>query len=289
MSDLLEEFSIEASELLEEAEESLLEIESGRDIEGNFNRVFRSFHSLKGSAGMMGFEDIQKHMHLSEDRFESFKETKDELPQNIEYFLACVDHCRRLLAGEVAEFSHESFNSKSSAPVNEVDPSKASLPVGKVFLVDVIGLDVSNSDFFKGISQYVVTNVVTDLNSYLKNKNYASIDALFIDNSIIDEFNKAIKDQIPVLVMGKVHPDDNTDNILATEVEKFDLEHIKTLLKYSQMLNRSIGIIEKSIRLLFYQFSDLDKYLAQNGKEQVRVTLREEINSILGERSGVFK
>ena len=239
---------------------------------------------------MMGFEEIQKHMHLSGDRFESFKETKDELPPHVKYFLACVDHCRRLLAGEVADFSHDSFNAKSSTSTNQESLEKtASAPAGTVFLVEVIGLDVSNSDLFKGISQYVVTNVITDLNSYLKNKNYARTDAVFIDNSVIDEFSKTAKDQIPVLVMGQVHLDDQTDNILATQVEILDLEHIKTLLKCSQMLNRSTAIIEKSIRLLFYQFSDLDKYLAQNGKEQVRLTLREEINSILAERSGVFK
>ncbi len=292
MSDgsLLEEFSIEASELLEDAEESLLSIEGGTDIEGNFNKVFRSFHSLKGSAGMMGFEEIQKHMHLSEDRFESFKENKEELPHHIEYFLGCVDHCRRLLAGEVAEFSHDSFsNNESEKKVEATGDAQTRDSTETVYFVDVIGADVSQTDLFKKNGHAMVSNVITDLNTYIKNKGYTGKDAVIVDNSVINEFNNSVRDQIPVLVMGEVHPEEQTQNILTTKTETLSSEEFLFALKTSRMLNRSINTIEKSIRLLFYQFSDLDKYLAESGKEQVRATLREEINSILMERNEVFK
>lgn len=55
-------FLEEASDLLEEANESILRAESEGDLE-LFNAVFRSIHTIKGSAGGFGYDNMSEFAH----------------------------------------------------------------------------------------------------------------------------------------------------------------------------------------------------------------------------------
>lgn len=103
---LLAEFSVEAGELLDESEDALLELDKGKDPQECYNLVFRCFHSLKGSAGMMGLDDMQKHMHLVEDRFQSFSDKVEELKGMVDYFLMSIDVAREIMKGNAVEFDY---------------------------------------------------------------------------------------------------------------------------------------------------------------------------------------
>ena len=77
----IEEFRIEALELLESAEKSLLEIGDTSDYKKVFDTVFRCFHNLKGGASVMELEELQAHTHKLEDILMSFKE-QAAIPMN---------------------------------------------------------------------------------------------------------------------------------------------------------------------------------------------------------------
>jgi len=117
MSDdsLMDDFMAEASQLLEEAEESLLGIEKNEDIEENFNKVYRAFHSLKGAAGMMGLTDVQSHMHHLEDQFDRLRGKEEEIPSKIDFFLRGIDSGRSIMEGESVEFDYTELDGDSSA------------------------------------------------------------------------------------------------------------------------------------------------------------------------------
>ena len=68
----LEEFKLEANEILEIAEKSLFKIESGVDFKSSFDAVFRALHNLKGAAGMMELTSLQNHVHEIETIFIKF-------------------------------------------------------------------------------------------------------------------------------------------------------------------------------------------------------------------------
>ncbi len=65
--DLLKEFVVECTDHLTAAEAALLELESAPENAEEINRVFRAFHTIKGTSGFLGLERIQKLAHLAEN------------------------------------------------------------------------------------------------------------------------------------------------------------------------------------------------------------------------------
>jgi len=66
-------FRIEASELLEQLEQSLLDLEQSPDDHDLINTAFRSLHTLKGSGAMCGFEDVAAFTHEFETAFDRLR------------------------------------------------------------------------------------------------------------------------------------------------------------------------------------------------------------------------
>jgi two-component system chemotaxis sensor kinase CheA len=96
-NDELNEFRIEATELLETAEKSLLLLEAGEDFKTHFDILFRVFHNLKGASGMMGLLDLGSHMHQLENTLNGLKEISVVTKDQIDSFLKGVDGARALL------------------------------------------------------------------------------------------------------------------------------------------------------------------------------------------------
>lgn len=100
MSDqeIIDEFVVEASELLANAEEDILDLESGGENEV-VNRIFRAFHTIKGNAAMIGFESLTALAHKSEDtlsRVRSGHLTPDK--SLIDLLLKVVDMLKQLMS-----------------------------------------------------------------------------------------------------------------------------------------------------------------------------------------------
>jgi len=66
-ADLMREFAVESCERLAGAEAALLALESDPANAENVNTVLRSFHTIKGAAGFLGLEAIQRLAHLAEN------------------------------------------------------------------------------------------------------------------------------------------------------------------------------------------------------------------------------
>src|SRR5271165_70335 len=64
---LLERFVSEARELLQGAATALLTLEKNPGDEAGINEVFRSVHTLKGSAGLFDFPAFSRLVHAGED------------------------------------------------------------------------------------------------------------------------------------------------------------------------------------------------------------------------------
>ena len=93
----INEFKIEALEFLDIAEKSLLSLDKGEDFSKAYDIIFRSFHNLKGGAGMMEMLDLQKHIHELETAFVDFKTRKDMKKSEIDFFLTGIDTARAIL------------------------------------------------------------------------------------------------------------------------------------------------------------------------------------------------
>ena len=93
-------FVEEATDLLRDFEEGVLELERAADSVEALNRVFRAAHTLKGASGMLGFTDIARFTHFLETLLLRLR--KRELTVSVgvvEYLLRASDLLRRLVDG----------------------------------------------------------------------------------------------------------------------------------------------------------------------------------------------
>lgn len=74
-SEEINEFKCDCIEMLDESEKIFLKGSDSFSQE-QYNTIFRCFHSLKGGAGMFGFQKIQSHMHKLEADFLNYKDNK---------------------------------------------------------------------------------------------------------------------------------------------------------------------------------------------------------------------
>lgn len=91
-------FIAEAQELITDLEKSLLNLEQDPKNKESISTVFRSMHSLKGSASMFGFESISALTHNLETIYESIRDGKSILTHSIlSVTFNSLDHLKRLL------------------------------------------------------------------------------------------------------------------------------------------------------------------------------------------------
>lgn len=86
----------ETEELLQEAEECLIRLESGYST-NDLNALFRVFHSIKGSSQMIGYEDIGNLTHKIEDMLDMIRKGRMDLDgQMLQLCFDGLDHVKRL-------------------------------------------------------------------------------------------------------------------------------------------------------------------------------------------------
>lgn len=67
--EILQDFLVEAGEILERLNEELVELEQSPEDLDMLNSVFRSFHTIKGGAGFLNIEPLVEVCHRAEDVF----------------------------------------------------------------------------------------------------------------------------------------------------------------------------------------------------------------------------
>ncbi|MFQ3574431.1 MAG: Hpt domain-containing protein, partial [Thermodesulfovibrionales bacterium] len=67
-------FIDESSDLLQEMENALLNLEESPDDDATINALFRAAHTIKGSAGIIGLEEVEKFTHKVESVLEKVRQ-----------------------------------------------------------------------------------------------------------------------------------------------------------------------------------------------------------------------
>lgn len=110
LGEALQTFFAESRSLLVDMEAGLLRLETVPDDEEAINALFRAAHTIKGSAGLFGLDDIVAFTHKAENVMDRVR--NNELPMTEELaglLLGCQDHIGRLLdiAGDEGEMNVE--------------------------------------------------------------------------------------------------------------------------------------------------------------------------------------
>lgn len=318
MSDdsMIEEFKIEAQEMFETSEDGFLKIEKGEDFIQNYNLIFRAFHSLKGAAGMFGLDALQSHMHKLESLFEAQKSNGKLDKAQIDYFLNGIDVAKSLLEGVDGKFQYytvEEFKKLSSSLTVEVKKTTtANSSVDKVKNATRV-----NTTFKKERGLFYI---VDDEQQILEILEGLIIDLNFAVKTFTSakELLDVIEEDSPDVILSDIKMPEMTGDQLLKEIRKMEIEtpviFISGFISKEVMLdalsNGAYGFIEKpfnevylksicdnafektmtkrllqkSINYILYQFSDLDQYLKEQGKESLRASLKQELTNILDQQ-----
>ncbi|HLW04270.1 MAG TPA: Hpt domain-containing protein, partial [Azoarcus sp.] len=79
MEDLLEDFLVEAGDLLSDVDNKLVALERAPDDQGLLNDIFRGFHTIKGGAGFLNATELVALCHLTENLFDKLRNGELEL------------------------------------------------------------------------------------------------------------------------------------------------------------------------------------------------------------------
>ncbi|MBP9218442.1 MAG: chemotaxis protein CheA [Sterolibacterium sp.] len=73
MEDLLQDFLVEANDLLSSVDNKLVELEKNPQDHGLLNDIFRGFHTIKGGAGFLNATELVTLCHLTENLFDRLR------------------------------------------------------------------------------------------------------------------------------------------------------------------------------------------------------------------------
>jgi two-component system chemotaxis sensor kinase CheA len=100
LQEILEDFLVEASELIEQMDQDLVELENNPEDLELLNSIFRVAHTVKGSSSFLNFDVLTELTHHMEDVLN--KARRDELkitPDIMDIVLQSVDMMKALLEG----------------------------------------------------------------------------------------------------------------------------------------------------------------------------------------------
>ena len=98
MEEIVQDFLVEAEELLEELDEDLVRLEGSSDDTDLLNKIFRAFHTIKGSSSFLGFETLTHLTHRLEDVLNKLRKFELELSGDLmDAILAGVDKAKTII------------------------------------------------------------------------------------------------------------------------------------------------------------------------------------------------
>ncbi|OQS30474.1 chemotaxis protein CheA [Chromobacterium violaceum] len=94
----LQTFLEESRELLDEMESILLDVEAEQTSAEQLNALFRTMHTIKGSAGLFGLDAIVRFTHQAENLLDQLRDGKLKLDDElVGLLLRCHDHVKMLI------------------------------------------------------------------------------------------------------------------------------------------------------------------------------------------------
>ncbi len=99
IDELVQVFLEESDDEIRELEAGLIKLEEEQEDENTINRVFRAAHTIKGSAGLVGFDDVSNFTHDIENILDRIRNRELKITKKlISNLLSAVDVLKRLIS-----------------------------------------------------------------------------------------------------------------------------------------------------------------------------------------------
>lgn len=305
----VEEFKQEAADLLDSAEKVLLTYHTSTNFDDDYNSIFRVFHSLKGAAGMLNLMELQSHMHKVENLFQGLK-GKGKLPKaHVEFFLQAIDGTRDILDGKSIKFDYNLPGESVPTPKAEVKtPTKIENPPppqiqrkakdehgGGVMVIDdeedlvTLICDIIESVGLKSHGFTSPEKAIAEISKLKPSVVFTDINMPGLDGYAVLSKVVEIDPELPVIfVSARVSKEGLVDSIskgIFAVIEKpFQPNQIIETAMNASRRYKTLKLLDQTINVLMYQYSDLDDFLKSKGKETERQMLKNEIANLRDQR-----
>jgi len=135
MDEIIEDFKVEAGELIESLDQDLLSLEQTPDNLDLLNQIFRPVHTIKGNASFLGFDKLTRFTHQLENLLDQLRSgDKQATPDIIDVILTSVDLMKTLMQNlqNEAAIDTEPMIAKIQACLNGESDSAVVAPVARV-------------------------------------------------------------------------------------------------------------------------------------------------------------
>jgi len=302
LDDLKDNFMLEAVELLDEAEDALLEYDNGAEFQDSYNKVFRSFHSLKGASGMFGLNVLQEHMHKLETLLDGVEEN---FPKgSVDYFLGGIDQARHFFEEGTIDFNHvdsldedmciskATSETKESKEERKVKIEEHRNEVGYIYVVDdeKLILDLMR-DCLEEVGYKVRTfldgdEVINHIDEDTPDIIVSDINMPKMDGLTMIKTLKEKNIFTPVIFVSAYVTKEAVLSGLKSGahyfIEKpFDEKYLVSLVSSVFRSQNAKKILNKGIDHILYQFANHEEVLREAGKTKEIDLMKTEINNIL--------
>lgn len=103
MEELLQDFLQEASDLLSDVDNKLVDLEKMPDDRGLLNEIFRGFHTVKGGAGFLNATELVTLCHLTENLFDKLRVGELQLTATLMDVIMAATNGVREMFGELGQ------------------------------------------------------------------------------------------------------------------------------------------------------------------------------------------
>jgi two-component system chemotaxis sensor kinase CheA len=97
--EILQDFLVEAGEILEQLSEQLVDLENSPDDKDLLNAIFRGFHTVKGGAGFLQLTELVDCCHAAENVFDTLRNGLRAVDADLmDYVLSALDSVNEMFA-----------------------------------------------------------------------------------------------------------------------------------------------------------------------------------------------
>ena len=139
MEDMLDIYLLETNQLLEQADEILLNAEKEKSLsKEHINGIFRVMHTIKSSSAMMGLTALSVLAHRLEDVFDAFRENPSRLRGLEQETFDLIFDAGDFIRSELARMNQETYQPLEPVGFDKkIDELVARAKENKTFVVRV--------------------------------------------------------------------------------------------------------------------------------------------------------
>jgi len=160
MKEIINDFIVETRESIESLDQNFIELEKSPDNLDLINGIFRTFHTVKGASGFLGFQELVDVAHKAEDLLNKLRKQEIKLSSSImDVVLEAVDIIKVMLGqiekGEKIQVDYSGIIGRLEAVLNPKDSSREDAGNEKNKLGEILVEEeaISSKDLEKALNE----------------------------------------------------------------------------------------------------------------------------------------